>query len=117
MKWSYLLLQSDFNRDEAEACSPAGARFQLSSGGAGSGSCVPQSDLATPMASRGEIDNARELLRPVFEHFVEGLDTADVKVAERSIGDASLGLSQHSYSLLASKWIAMLPARSMLVVT
>ncbi len=87
---------------------PAGARFEPSSG-ARAWELRTATDLATPMASRGEIDNARELLRPVFEHFVEGLDTADVKVAERS----SLAIACASYRtlvfLLASKWIAMLP--------
>ena len=39
-------------------------------------------DLATLMAGRGENDKARALLRPVFGHFVEGLDTADLRTAE-----------------------------------
>jgi hypothetical protein len=38
--------------------------------------------MATLMARRREADSARELLQPVVEHFVEGLDTADVKAAE-----------------------------------
>jgi predicted ATPase len=40
-------------------------------------------DLATLMAGRGDVGSARELLQPVFEQFVEGLDTADLKAAER----------------------------------
>jgi predicted ATPase/DNA-binding winged helix-turn-helix (wHTH) protein len=40
-------------------------------------------DIATLMASRGENDQARALLRPLFAHFVEGLGTADLQAAER----------------------------------
>ena len=39
--------------------------------------------LATQMGRRGEIDSARALLRPLFEHFTEGLGTADLEAAER----------------------------------
>jgi hypothetical protein len=40
-------------------------------------------DLAKLLAAQGNIDGAHELLRPVFEQFVEGLGTADLKAAER----------------------------------
>lgn len=40
-------------------------------------------DLGTLWASQSRPDAARKLLRPVFEQFVEGLDTADLKAAER----------------------------------
>jgi hypothetical protein len=40
-------------------------------------------DLAKLLAGRAEIVEAHELLRPVFEHSVEGLGTADLKAAER----------------------------------
>jgi hypothetical protein len=40
-------------------------------------------DMATLMAGRGEIDEAREFLQPATAHFVEGLRTADVKAAAR----------------------------------
>jgi len=40
-------------------------------------------DLASLWASQGRPDDARTLLRPVFEQFVEGFDTADLKSAER----------------------------------
>jgi hypothetical protein len=40
-------------------------------------------DLATLLADQGRRENGRALLRPVFEQFVEGLDTADLKAAER----------------------------------
>ena len=40
-------------------------------------------DMAALIAARGENDKARALLRPVYERFVEGLSTADLKAAER----------------------------------
>jgi predicted ATPase len=40
-------------------------------------------DLAKLWASQGRADDARALLQPVFEQFVEGLDTLDLKNAER----------------------------------
>jgi predicted ATPase/DNA-binding winged helix-turn-helix (wHTH) protein len=40
-------------------------------------------DLAKVLAARGDIDEARVLLRSVFEYFVEGLGTADLQAAER----------------------------------
>jgi predicted ATPase len=47
-------------------------------------------DLAAAWAGQGRSDDAQALLQPVFEHFREGLDTADVKdAAERLL--ATLG--------------------------
>jgi predicted ATPase/DNA-binding winged helix-turn-helix (wHTH) protein len=46
-------------------------------------------DLAARLAAQGRVDTARGLLQPVFERFVEGSDTADVKAAERLL--ATLG--------------------------
>jgi hypothetical protein len=40
-------------------------------------------DLATLLADQGRRENGRALLQPVFEQFVEGWDTADLKAAER----------------------------------
>jgi predicted ATPase len=40
-------------------------------------------DLASLLAARGQTGTAHALLRPVFEQFVEGLDTADLKAAAR----------------------------------
>jgi predicted ATPase len=40
-------------------------------------------DLAALLAAGGEFENANALLRPIFEQFVEGLDTADLKSAAR----------------------------------
>src|SRR5262249_48677604 len=39
-------------------------------------------DLAKLMAAQGRRESARGLLEPVYEWFVEGLDTADVKTAK-----------------------------------
>lgn len=46
-------------------------------------------DLAALWARQSRPDAARALLQPVFERFVEGLDTADLKAAERLL--ATLG--------------------------
>jgi predicted ATPase len=46
-------------------------------------------DLAALLADRGRSDNAAALLRPVYAQFVEGLDTPDLKAAERLL--ATLG--------------------------
>jgi hypothetical protein len=46
-------------------------------------------DLATLFAAEGRPDKARALLQPVFEQFVEGSETADVKAAHRLL--ATLG--------------------------
>ncbi|MEI9986318.1 MAG: hypothetical protein WDN69_26000 [Aliidongia sp.] len=40
-------------------------------------------DLATLWAAQGQCGRGRALLLPVFERFVEGSDTADLKAAER----------------------------------
>ena len=40
-------------------------------------------DLATLLVSRGQAESARMLLRPVLDKFAEGLDTPDLKAAER----------------------------------
>lgn len=46
-------------------------------------------DLAALWAGQGQPDTARALLGPVFEQFTEGLDTADLRTAERLL--ATLG--------------------------
>ena len=46
-------------------------------------------DLAKLLAVRGRAESARALLQPVFDQFVEGSDTADLKAAERLL--ATLG--------------------------
>jgi predicted ATPase/DNA-binding winged helix-turn-helix (wHTH) protein len=44
-------------------------------------------DLAKLLADRGERERARGLLRPVFEQFTEGFDTADLKAAKALLVD------------------------------
>jgi hypothetical protein len=39
-------------------------------------------DLAALWAAQGQRDRARANLQPIFEQFVEGFDTADLKAAE-----------------------------------
>jgi hypothetical protein len=40
-------------------------------------------DLAALWAAQGQRERARAVLTPIFEAFVEGLDTADLRAAER----------------------------------
>jgi predicted ATPase/DNA-binding winged helix-turn-helix (wHTH) protein len=46
-------------------------------------------DLAALLAAQGRSESARGLLWPVFEQFVEGFDTADLKAAERLLATLS----------------------------
>ena len=46
-------------------------------------------DLAALWAGQGRANEARALLLPVFEHFTEGSDTADLKTAERLLATLS----------------------------
>ena len=82
VKGTILLLLPEFNRDNAETCLLRALELSRRQG-ARAWELRTAIDLATLMAGRGEIDSARELLQPVFEHFVEGLGTADLKTAER----------------------------------
>jgi predicted ATPase len=40
-------------------------------------------DLASLLIDQGRTESAEALLRPVFEQFVEGLDTPDLQAAQR----------------------------------
>jgi hypothetical protein len=40
-------------------------------------------DLAALWAAQGQRERAQAVLQPIFESFVEGSDTADLKAAER----------------------------------
>jgi predicted ATPase len=46
-------------------------------------------DRAALLNARGQCERARELLQPVFEQFVEGAETADLKAAERLLATLS----------------------------
>ncbi|WP_457152422.1 ATP-binding protein [Mesorhizobium sp. P5_C1] len=76
-----LLLQSQRNRDEAAAYLMQALELSRSQR-ARAWELRTAIDMTTLMAGRGEINSARELLQPVAAHFVEGLNTADVKAAE-----------------------------------
>ena len=81
MKGSLLLQLSERNRDEAAAYLMQALELSRSQR-ARAWELRIAIDMATLMAERGEIDSARKFLQPVVAHFVEGLDTADVKAAE-----------------------------------
>ena len=44
-------------------------------------------DLAALLADQGRPDNASRLLQPIVEQFVEGLETADLKAANRLLAN------------------------------
>jgi predicted ATPase len=46
-------------------------------------------DLAMLLAARGQAEDARVLLQPIFERFTEGVETADIKAAERLLATLS----------------------------
>jgi predicted ATPase len=46
-------------------------------------------DLAAMLSERGRPESARTLLKPVFEQFVEGFDTADLAAAESLLSTLS----------------------------
>ena len=48
-------------------------------------------DLATLMAAEGQPDSGTAALRPVFDQFDEGLDTADLQAAARLLASLSAG--------------------------
>jgi predicted ATPase/DNA-binding winged helix-turn-helix (wHTH) protein len=81
VKGTILLLLPEPNRNNAEACFLQALALSRDQG-ARAWELRAAIDLAKLLADRGEIDGAHELLRPVFEHFVEGLGTADLKAAE-----------------------------------
>jgi hypothetical protein len=41
------------------------------------------------LGAQGKSESARTLLQPVFEQFVEGFDTADLKAAEHLLANLS----------------------------
>jgi predicted ATPase len=88
VKGGLLLSTSSANADEAERTfvrSIEPSRRQ----GARSWELRTAIDLAGLLADQGRREGSRALLRPVFEQFAEGLDTADLKAAERLL--ATLG--------------------------
>ena len=88
VKGTILLKAPELNRGNAESCLLQA--LDLSScQGARAWELRAAIDVATLLAGRGEIDRARDLLRPVFGRFVADRTTADLKLAERLL--ATLG--------------------------
>jgi predicted ATPase len=67
--------------DDAERCFLQSLDWSRSQG-ARSWELRTAVDLAALWAAQGQQDRAQALLQPIFEAFVEGLDTADLKAAE-----------------------------------
>jgi tetratricopeptide (TPR) repeat protein len=82
VKGTILLRLPEPNRNNAEACFLQALKLSRHQG-ARAWELRVAIDMAKLLADRGGIVRAQELLRPVFEHFVEGLGTADLKAAER----------------------------------
>src|SRR5205807_4324267 len=68
--------------DEAERCFVQSLELSRRQGARG-WELRSATDLAALWASQGRSDDAHALLQPVFEQFVEGSNTADLKAAER----------------------------------
>jgi hypothetical protein len=88
VKAGLLLSSPQPHGDDAEAC------FKLSLEWSRSQAALAWElrtavDLAALLAARGQTAPARALLQPVFEQFVEGWDTADLRAAQRLL--ATLG--------------------------
>jgi predicted ATPase len=82
VKGSVLLLMPEPRYDDAEACLRQSLELSRRQG-ARAWELRAAIDLAALLAGQGRSENARGLLQPVFEQFVEGSDTADLKAAER----------------------------------
>lgn len=88
VKGGLLLSTSSANADEAERTFVRSIELSRRQG-ARSWELRTAIDLAGLLADQGRREGSRALLRPVFEQFAEGLDTADLKAAERRL--ATLG--------------------------
>jgi len=82
VKGGLLLSTSSANADEAERTFVRSIELSRRQG-ARSWELRTAIDLAGLLADQGRREGSRALLRPVFEQFAEGLDTADLKAAER----------------------------------
>jgi hypothetical protein len=81
VKGSALLANPLRRTDEAEMCFIQSLDWSRRQG-ARSWELRTAVDLAALWAAQGQSENARALLLPIFEQFVEGLETADLKAAE-----------------------------------
>jgi len=82
VKGSVLLSVPQTRRQEAEACFTESLDWSRCQG-ARSWELRTAVDLAALWAAQGERERAGTVLWPIFGTFVEGLDTADLKTAER----------------------------------
>jgi predicted ATPase/DNA-binding winged helix-turn-helix (wHTH) protein len=82
MKGELLLAMPNPNGDAAEKCLVQSLEVSRRQGALG-WELRTAVDLAALLASRGEPESARAVLRPVLERFVEGPDTLDVQAATR----------------------------------
>jgi predicted ATPase len=81
VKGTTLLLLPEPDRRNAEACFRQAIELSRHQG-ASAWELRAAIELAKLLAMRGNIDRAHQLLRPIFERFVEGLGTSDLKAAE-----------------------------------
>ena len=88
VKGGLLLSMPQPNREGAERCFAQSLELSRRQG-ARAWELRTAVDLAALLASQGRSESGRLLLQPVFEQFAEGMDTADLKAAERLL--ASLG--------------------------
>ena len=79
VKGGLLLVDAAAGADEAETCLMQSLELSRRQG-ARAWELRAATDLAALLAGKGA-ERGRALLQPVFEQFVEGLDTADLKAA------------------------------------
>jgi tetratricopeptide (TPR) repeat protein len=82
VKGGILLSMPQPDREGAEECLKRSIELSRRQG-ARAWELRTATDLAKLWAGQGRTEDARALLQPVFEQFVEGLDTPDLKAAER----------------------------------
>ncbi len=88
LKGALLVLMPEPSGNEAETCFTQSLELSRRQG-ARAWELRTAVDLAALWADQDRTESARALLQPVFERFEEGLDTADLKAAERLL--ATLG--------------------------
>ena len=82
LKGNLLLAPLQASRNEAEACLMQSLKLGRRQG-ARAWELRTAVDLAALLAADGKRASAQAILEPVFQQFVEGLDTEDLKAAER----------------------------------
>jgi predicted ATPase/DNA-binding winged helix-turn-helix (wHTH) protein len=85
VKGNVLLSMPQRRTDDAEMCFIQSLDWSRRQG-ARSWELRTANDLAALFGSRGQRNRARAVLQPVFERFVEGFNTADLKAAEQLLG-------------------------------